>query len=303
MKISLRICAVVLCILLAAALTACGCGGDTTAPSNVSVMINNGAASTSSPTVILSIAATDNIGVTGYYISETSTTPSATAPDWTLVTSTISYSADVPFILSSGNGTKTIYVWFKDDDRNVSTPGTASITLASTFSMITPYVNETDINPTLLGPSCSSDNSPLGFEHTAFDFFTTGNLKPFQAVCSGVVEWVDLFLNPGNSYWQVNVLIIFNSTYSVHYAFEPCGNSQSDGQTQLDNILVSGGQAVSQGDVIGYLYTVDAQYAHVDWGLRKNGVGVCPEPYFTSEARDSILRLLHRDHPEWNMCY
>jgi hypothetical protein len=302
MKISFRICGVVLCILLVATLPACSCGGDTSTPSNVSVLINNGAASTSSPTVMLSIAATDNIGVTGYYISESSTKPSATAPDWTSITSTISYAADVPFILSTGNGTKTIYVWFKDDGRNVSAPATASITLASTLFMITPYVNETDMSRA--GPFSSSDNCPWGYEHRGFDFFTTGDLKPFQAVCSGVVDMVELFLSPGNSYWQVNVNMRYDSIYSVHYAFEPCGNNQSDGQMQLDNILVSEGQAVSQGDIIGYLYsTPDPQNAHVDWGFYENGVAICPEPYFIPEARDSMLRVVHKEQPGWDMCY
>jgi hypothetical protein len=274
---------------------------DTTAPSNVSVMINGGAPSTSSTTVELSIAATDNTGVTGYYISETSTTPSATASGWTLVTSTMSYSADVSFILSSGDGTKTIYIWFKDDTGNVSAPATTSIELASTISMITPYVNETDMRQ--LQPFSSIENSPWGRAHYGIDFCATGNLKPFQAVCSGLVDKVELWLNPRNSYWQVNINIRFNSIYSVHYAFEPMSNVQSDGETQLNNILVSEGQTVSQGDIIGYLYTVDEEYAHVDFGLLKDWVRICPEPYFTSEAKDSILRLIHEDHPGWDMCY
>jgi len=267
-------------------------------------MIDNGAASTSSPTVTLSIAAIDNTGVTGYYISETSATPSATEPDWASVTSTISYSADVPFILSSGNGTKTIYVWFKDDDRNVSAPASASITLASTFSMITPYINETDM--TWLDPFSSSDNCPWGRAHGGIDFHATGNLKPFQAVCSGLVEYVDLAQLQETSNWQVGVWLKYNHTYSVCYCFEPMSAVKSDGETQLANIVVSVGQIVSQGEIIGYLYDpVGQDYgAHVHWGLvRDDVVWICPEPYLTSEARDSILRLIHKDHPGWDMCY
>jgi len=183
----------------------------------------------------------------------------------------------------------------------VSAPATASITLASTISMITPYVNETDV--TRLGPFSSSNNSPLGRVHDGIDFHATGNLTPFQAVCSGVVDSVELWLNPGNSYWQVNVIVIFNFIYSVQYAFEPFSSNQSDGETQLANILVSEGQTVSQGDIIGYLYTAHEEYAHVDFGLLKDWVRICPEPYFTSVARDSVLRLIHKDQPEWNMCY
>jgi hypothetical protein len=282
-----------------------GGGGDTTAPSNASVTINNGAASTSSPTVILSIAATDNIGVTGYYVSETPTAPSGTASGWTSVASTISYSADVPFILSSGDGTKIIYVWFKDDAGNVSASTAASITLASTISMITPYVNSTDLEPIdrvfSLSASC-----PWGVEHTGIDFMPNRNLVPFQAVCSGSVDYIELWQLPTTSNWQVHVRLKYNDAYSVLYAFEPMSTDRSDGETQLANILVSEGQTVSQGDIIGHLYDPVGlgHGAHVDFGLlNEDWDRICPEPYFTSEARDSILSLIHEAHPGWNMCY
>jgi len=168
------------------------------------------------------------------------------------------------------------------------------------ISMITPYVNETDVM--WVDPFSSSNDCPLGFEHSGVDFFPTGNLKPFQAVCSGRVDSVELWNHRGSN-WQVKVNIRFNSVYSVHYGFEPFGDNQSDGQTQFDNILVSEGETVSQGDIIGYLYTApDPQNAHVDFGLVKHGDRICPEPYFTPEARDSILRLLHEVHPGWDMC-
>ena len=104
---------------------------DTTAPSNItsSNFINSGASSTTSTSVTLTLSAADNVGVTGYYASETSTTPSANASGWTSVTSTTSYSASVSFALSSGSATKTVYVWFKDAAGNVSASASDSITL------------------------------------------------------------------------------------------------------------------------------------------------------------------------------
>jgi hypothetical protein len=166
------------------------------------------------------------------------------------------------------------------------------------ISMITPYINETDVR--WVGSFSSSDNCPWGFAHRGIDIFATGNLKPFQAVCSGVVTSIGLW-QPVED-WQVSVNIRFNSIYWVGYAFEPFSSNQSDGQTQLDNILVSEGQTVSQGDIIGYLYIV-GEYAHVDFALYKKGYAICPEPYFTQEATDSILRLIHKEQPGWDMCY
>ena len=107
---------------------------DTTAPSNTTSInfINSGTSSTSSTSVTLSISAADSIGVTGYYASETSTTPSASVSGWTSVTSTTNYSASVSFTLSSGDGTKTVYIWFKDSAGNISTSASDTIILDTT---------------------------------------------------------------------------------------------------------------------------------------------------------------------------
>ena len=186
------------------------------------------------------------------------------------------------------------------DSHNCSDTKTEEIYIGEVISMVTPYVNETDY-------SChqgfsSTSSSPWRRAHDGIDFWATGDLKPFQAVCSGVVDWVDLWKNPLNQMWQVNVMIIFNSIYSVEYAFEPATTVQSDGALQRDNISVSENQTVSQGDIIGYLHNANAD-SHVHFALLESWVSICPEPYFTPEARDSILRLIHKDHPGWDMCY
>ncbi len=104
---------------------------DTASPSNTTStnFINSGVTYTNSSSVTLSISATDSVGVTEYYASESSTTPSASATGWTSVTSATSYSADVPFTLSSGGGIKSVYVWFKDAAGNISTSVSGTIIL------------------------------------------------------------------------------------------------------------------------------------------------------------------------------
>jgi hypothetical protein len=100
-----------------------------TTPPNSSISINNGAESTSSTSVTLSLSSDDNVGVTGYYLSTILTTPLASNPDWVSVTPAINFNADVPYTLSSGDGTKTVYVWYKDAAGNVSNAYSDSITL------------------------------------------------------------------------------------------------------------------------------------------------------------------------------
>mgnify|MGYP000586687817 CR=1 FL=1 len=100
---------------------------DTTPPANTSISINSNTDNATSTSVTLAISATDNVGVTGYYASESSTTPEGSA-SWTSVTSTTSYSANVSFTLSSvDNEIKTVYIWFKDSAGNISSPASDTI--------------------------------------------------------------------------------------------------------------------------------------------------------------------------------
>ena len=126
---------------------------DTTAPASVAISLNSGAASTTSLTVTAAISGTDAVGVTGYYLSESSSTPSAGS--FTTVTSATSFSLNVNFNLSSGDGTKTVYVWLRDAAGNISSPANDTITLALSGSgdLIAPVVSSLTI---LEGASVSS---------------------------------------------------------------------------------------------------------------------------------------------------
>ena len=102
---------------------------DVTAPTSNSISINSGATSSYSAVVTLTLSATDDIGVTGYYLSQTLSNPSSSASGWTSVTSATSYSGDVSYTLIGGDGVNTVYVWFKDGAGNVSNYATDSISL------------------------------------------------------------------------------------------------------------------------------------------------------------------------------
>ncbi len=102
---------------------------DVTAPATPSVSINGGASSTSGTSVTLTLSATDSVGVTGYYASESSTKPALSNSGWKSVSSATSYSGSVSFSLSSGTGTKTLYVWFRDVAGNISDSASDNIML------------------------------------------------------------------------------------------------------------------------------------------------------------------------------
>ncbi|HVP49965.1 MAG TPA: fibronectin type III domain-containing protein, partial [Candidatus Bathyarchaeia archaeon] len=70
---------------------------------------------------ITSFAATDNVGVTGYIVTESSTAPSATAAGWTAV-------APSSYTFATA-GSKRLYAWAKDAAGNVSASRSASVTI------------------------------------------------------------------------------------------------------------------------------------------------------------------------------
>ncbi|MBF0236783.1 MAG: hypothetical protein HQM12_03695 [SAR324 cluster bacterium] len=113
---------------------------DTTSPTNIQISINSGASTTSTTAVTLSLSATDDVGVTGYYVSESSSTPSSNASGWQSITSTTSYSNSVSFSLTGsttpGSYSRTVYAWYKDTVGNVSSSVSDSITLVVADSTV-----------------------------------------------------------------------------------------------------------------------------------------------------------------------
>ncbi len=117
--------------------------------------INKGAQATNSRAVVLAISAVKKngiTGITGYYISEQSKKPQTGKAGWVAIPSTPSYSGDIPFTLSKGDGKKTIHVWFRDAVGHVSEGKSDSIV----FDTKLPRVTITS-HPSLTTNSTSAD--------------------------------------------------------------------------------------------------------------------------------------------------
>src|SRR5206468_6174938 len=104
---------------------------DTAAPGGT-LAFTPSAAYTSSTAMTLALAATDNVGVTGYYVSASSTPPTASAAGWTTVASNASYTGTLPYAVDRNGVVKGNYVWYKDANGNVSQTASASIVLDQT---------------------------------------------------------------------------------------------------------------------------------------------------------------------------
>ena len=183
---------------------------DTTAPTG-SISINGGSGHTKSTAVTLSLSSTDDVGVTGYFLSDSATTPSVSAVGWTSITSTTNYSGSVSYSLSSGdesktayvwhktalqdlrpfhsggNGSKAVYVWYKDAAGNVSYVAGDSITLdttAPTIAITSPTSSATyttTSNTINLGGSVSGS--------TSVSSVTWSNSKGGSGTASGTTNW------------------------------------------------------------------------------------------------------------------
>jgi hypothetical protein len=97
---------------------------DTTPPTVTSFAIP--ASYTSLTVPINSFTATDDVGVTGYIITESATTPTASASGW-------SATAQVSYTFTTA-GSKTLYAWAKDAASHVSLSRSATVTITLTMT-------------------------------------------------------------------------------------------------------------------------------------------------------------------------
>ncbi|MEK6568666.1 MAG: Calx-beta domain-containing protein, partial [Candidatus Omnitrophota bacterium] len=241
---------------------------DTTAPAG-SISINSNASYTNSANVSLSLSATDTTGVTGYYLSTSNITPSASATGWTALTSTTNYSASVSHTLDTGDGTKTLYCWYKDSAGNVSSSSTDSVTLDSTAPTVTissPTTSatySTTISTLNLSGSASDATSGL-----AAITYTLNSAAPVNA--SGLTTWsiANLALQAGTN------TIIATAT-------DNAGNSSTDTLTVTYTIPTPGTITLS-----GATYSVVENTPTVTINVTRTGgsSGAASVQYSTSDG-------------------
>ncbi|TVM03533.1 MAG: hypothetical protein CV087_04755 [Candidatus Brocadia sp. WS118] len=108
-----------------------------TTPPMGAISINDGDHCTNSLTVAVNLSATDNTGVTGYYLSASATPPSQYSTGWTSIPSTMEYLDEVSCTLDNGDGDTTMYVWYKDASGNISDTASDTIVVDTTPPVIT----------------------------------------------------------------------------------------------------------------------------------------------------------------------
>ena len=160
---------------------------DTTIPTG-SISINDGVSYTNFTTTTLSLSASDSTGVAGYYLSTNSTKPSSGDTSWTSISSTTSYSADVSFNLDSGDGSKTVYVWYKDEAENVSDTASDSLTLDTTVPTVTISSPTSDETNTTTNSTISLDGSASD-STSGINSVKWSNSNGESGMASGTTNW------------------------------------------------------------------------------------------------------------------
>lgn len=181
-----------------------------------SININSGAAYTNAITVTLNLSASDSTGVTGYYLSTSSTKPSSDDIGWTSISFTTSYAAVVSYTLSSGDGSKTVYVWYKDEAGNVSDNASDSITLDTTAPTITITSPTSDATYTTtnstISLSGSASDSASGISSVKWS-----NSNGESGMASGTTNWSITSINLSNGDNTIVVTATDNAGNSGKY--------------------------------------------------------------------------------------
>ena len=181
---------------------------DTTVPSSIGISIAAGAATSNSATVSVALSAIDDAAIRGYYLSTSSTAPAATDSGWVTVGRTTDYSATVSYSFSdTTNGSKTLYLWFKDATGNVSDSASDSIGIFYDWAQeayIKPSVVDTldNFGNTL---ALSGDLAAVGarLEDSNQTTITTSPSSDNSAGASGAVQ---VFVRSGTS-WTAEAYI------------------------------------------------------------------------------------------------
>jgi putative cofactor-binding repeat protein len=108
------------------------------------ISINTGDPYTNSVNVTLSVSFSHSDSVSGYLASEDPTTPAEDDSRWISIPLINDYIDDVDFVLSEGDGDKTVYLWFKSSNDSISLSNNDSIYLDTSAPSGSVTVNSND---------------------------------------------------------------------------------------------------------------------------------------------------------------
>ena len=164
-----------------------------------------------------------------------------------------------------------------------------------------PFINKSDLTAWNEGYS-ESDSCPWGFTHNGLDFFFNDS-APVLAMAPGQVFTID-FVDTGASVnrYHIRINIRFSREIVLNYGFEPWTNNENDARKQLEQLQINVGDWVNIGDKIADFVAYN-ESAHIHFDIKLNDNQVCPKDYFSDDAYNKTMDLIHFYNPSWEMCY
>ena len=237
--------------------------------------------STSLTVPITPFAATDNVGVTGYLVTESATAPTAGAAGW-------SASAPTSYTFS-GSGARTAYAWAKDAAGNVSSSLSDSVTITvpdtavPTVSLTAPANNAT-LSATATITASASDNVGV----TKVEFYVNNALQATLTSAPYSFFWSTVALGnnsyvlsaraydaAGNAGPSTSVTVtVFNDTVAPTLSINPV-NTPSMATSQTISGSVSDNDAVASVTLqVGSAPATAAAVSGNGWSIELTGLGL-----------------------------
>ncbi|HZW39146.1 MAG TPA: T9SS type A sorting domain-containing protein [Ignavibacteriaceae bacterium] len=193
---------------------------DVTAPVVTAFAVPSSSGSLTVP--VSTFTATDNVGVTGYLLSQTATTPSVSSTAWR--------SSKPTSYTFSSSGLKTLYAWVKDAAGNISSPLSDGITI--TVSLLT------------VNPDASQDN--MHFASIAQGSSSDGMNIELTGIKEGALaEGDELALFDGNTCVSSVKLVASDISNGYVSLIAPVGTNNQDGFTNGNTIQIMSWNAKS----------------------------------------------------------
>ncbi len=148
-----------------------------------------------------------------------------------------------------------------------------------------------------------SNNCPWGFAHCGLDIHFMNGSSVVAGAPGKVTRFETRDNGPGSANrYTVIIEISFNWSVVLHYCFEPWTNNTVQQDQQLSMIKVRLGDWVMKGQEIGSFLRIE-ESAHIHFGVKVNHQWVDPRPFYSTEAYEEMMTLIHTFNPDWEMSY
>ena len=144
---------------------------------------------------------------------------------------------------------------------------------------------------------------PWGAVHPGIDYALLNDSNVIAAVPGQVVDiMVQDYGESVENRFMIHVVIRFNSSLTVDYAFEPWTNVSANKDHQLDLLDVEEGQWVQKGEKIATFLKAGIS-AHIHFMVHENMEIECPHKYLGVTDYSEIMEMIHSFQPTWDLCY